>query len=155
MSDEQVIQPATFDLATWTYSLHVVRYGAPVSDAWFEHCKPKGAEAERRWQDPDISSLHHLELRWPVREARELHHGSLVRPCVVWGLVSGQRLTEAVQDAAEDHKMELGQYPIYGYVRRLPSGIEEPVDIEIAEGAEPVTLYLASWVPEKFIVVFR
>lgn len=155
MNEEQVLQKATFDPLTWTYSLHVIRYGGPVSNEWLEHCRHKGAEKEKRWQDPDVSSLHHLELRWPAREPRQLQYGSLDRPCVVWGVVSGQRLSEAVQDAAQEYLEALGQFPVYGFVKRLPAGIEEPADVEIGDGIEPVTLLLASWMPEKFVLVFR
>lgn len=155
MNAEQVIKPATFNPETWSYSLHVIRYGAPVSEIWLKHCRYKGAELERRWVDEDMPSLHHLELVWPAREPRELHYGSLVRSCVVWGLVSHQRITDAVCDAASIHVIEMGQPPVYGFIRRLPVGIEEPAEIEIPEAVDPVALITAGWMPDKFIVLFR
>lgn len=106
-------------------------------------------------EDPKGLSLHHVHLWWQERGVVDFRARSSVplRLAVLWFIAPGERLSFSADVAAFLHKRELGVMPSTAWVRKVPAGGHDM--IEVGEGEDHVMLELrqADWVPERFVVV--
>jgi hypothetical protein len=112
----------------------------------------------REWEEAQLG-VKHAELRWKAREGVRWQiqvDGKMVEwHGVLWYIEPGGRISEAVGDAAGRYWVEFECWPQFGWVRRLPEGVEEGVEVEIGSGVEAVHVMLADWVPAGFVAVGR
>jgi hypothetical protein len=134
--------------------LHVMSTG-PVGREWLDKIPAAARPLAQVNEFTDEVNMHHLELRWRAREAVKVvfRDGAGVieeRPVVAWALVKGDRVSEAVRQAAECYRSIFGRYPQYGWMKRLP--VEDGMDVEITDGAA-VILFRDDWLPDGFVTV--
>lgn len=166
--DEKVIS----DLIFWTglHRVELIRFGRPVDeDAAVKELVPDVSQESITmfdWiEDPEGLKLHHLFVNWKERGAVDFvewvnswanSHSPLQGPPsvgVLWWIAPGESLSLSADVAATVHKRSFGCMPSVAWVKRLPTGAQEV--IEVGEGDDHVMLELRTgdWVPERFIVV--
>lgn len=108
---------------------------------------PVGA-AVRMWSD-EMLGLHYLEATWACREAVALRCEGWVKPkgVVVWKLEAGERVSEALHPAAALFGETFANFPVYAYLRKLPSAIENGFELAGVE------FLAAEWVPAGCMVL--
>ena len=121
--------------------LHVMA-NAPIDLAG-----PKDAQVERTVE----AGVHHLVMREPVRGVVDFYlEGSPMgfRRMVLWNFLGYSNAREAILDAARGFERLFGSQPVYGFMKRLPSGVEN--------GQEIGSLYLfeAEWMMSKCVAVW-
>ena len=168
-TDEKVIS----DLIFWTglHRVELIRFGRPVDeDAAVKELVPDVSQESITmfdWiEDPEGLKLHHLFVNWKERGAvdfsqiREVQEGAGASPArtmpnfgILWWIAPGESLSFSADVAATVHKRSFGCMPSAAWVRRLPAGA--PNVIEVGEGDDHVMLELrvGEWVPERFVVV--
>lgn len=103
------------------------------------------------WED--AVHLHHLKVSWRSRGFVELvtrhgpHEGRW--RVMLYELVKGKRVRDALAVATEAYALECGVDPDYAFIRRIPKGADDGVEIG------RVFLFEADWVPEGFIALAR
>jgi hypothetical protein len=70
-------------------------------------------------------------------------------PMVAWALTPGERVSKAIGDAALEYAAKCGNEAHFAFIRTLPVGAMEFVEVA------GVTLALADWVPVGFVVLAR
>lgn len=85
-----------------------------------------------------------------------IHDGAVEVKCEGWivpkifvarVLVAGDRVSEKIKDAAEEYLQLFHDFPRYAYVSRLPSGIENGIEVNGA------MLFQAEWMPPRMVAV--
>ena len=121
--------------------LHVMA-NAPIDLA-----VPADAQVERTVE----AGVHHLFVREPVQGVVDIYFEGLpmgFRRMVLWNLHGYSNAREAILDAAREFERLFGSQPVYGFMKRLPSGVENGQEI----GA--LFLFEAEWVPRKCVAVW-
>jgi hypothetical protein len=94
-----------------------------------------------------------LDANWHngLRELRLVCFPAVGRgePMMVWSLAQGEKVSRQIMAAAERFALAMGMDPQFAFVRSIPTGAEEFVDVR------GVTLVRADWVPEGFICLGR
>ena len=73
----------------------------------------------------------HLRAAWRIRQAVRLPlQGDL--PAVAWALEEGDTIRGAVREAAVAFALAFGRDPEFVWVERLPRGVEDWVEVEVA-----------------------
>lgn len=70
-------------------------------------------------------------------------------PMVAWALTPGERVSKAISEAALEYAAKCGEDAQFAFIRTLPAGAEEFVEVAGA------SLILAEWVPVGFVVLAR
>ena len=66
-------------------------------------------------------------------------------------LQSGERVSQAIIEAAKVFRDEIGREDCFAFVRSIPVGADEFAEIVTPDGA--ITLILASWMPPSAVAV--
>lgn len=136
--------------------VHVMRLGEKIDRAaWIERCVPVEAiEYLSVFERYDVDvHMWHLHLVWNAREM-VIHDQAEV---VLWWpgrAMSGEGVAsarEAIDLASWLYKIRKGALPETAWMRRLPRGATERV--EVASLGASLMLVEANWVPEKYIAV--
>jgi hypothetical protein len=156
-----VMAPLAFPFAPDGTSLHLqeAQIGGLVIPAWAE---------VKIWQDE--IRLHHLEATWRPRgdliryEMRFACQADCAscrgsgctwqRLVALWGLQSGERIRQAINDASVTYALATGFDPQFAWIRSLPRGVEYGAEVLIG-GVVTVNLYSAEWMPARAIAVGR
>lgn len=112
----------------------------------FEVIPSAGAEIDQ-WME---AGAHHLRIREPVRGAVDFYFEGLpirFRRLVLWSLHGYSSIREAILDAAKEYERLFAGEPLYCYMKRLPSGIENGQEVG------SVILFEADWMPGKSVAV--
>jgi hypothetical protein len=72
---------------------------------------------------------------------------------VLWSLEKGQRMSEAIKDAAAEYSRLFGGMPMYAFTGRLPSGVESGIAIPLRDGEGEILLFEADWMAERFVAI--
>jgi hypothetical protein len=90
-------------------------------------------------------------MNWPkgLREMVDMPVPCGVWPVLAWSLTPGEKVSAAIRDAAQEYALKCGDNAVFAFIREIPSGAEEFVDVAGA------TLVLADWVPSGFVVLVR
>jgi len=70
-------------------------------------------------------------------------------PVLAWGLIPGERVSTAIQAAAQAFSERNGIDAIFAFICTIPAGAEEFIELG------KVTLIQADWVPTGFVVLAR
>lgn len=127
---------------------------------------PSWADIKER---EDEIRLHHLEATWRAQgdlvEFRvnfscvtecPLCHGygcSWRRLVALWCLGTGERISQAVEKAAVQYVLGIGQDPLFAWVRTLPKGVGWGTPVLI--GSSEILLFEAEWMPGRAVAVGR
>jgi len=65
----------------------------------------------------------------------------------MWRLVPGEKVSEAIVDAAVEFELDTGIKAEFAFIRRIPQGAEE---FAVVKG---ITLVQAGWVPKGQVVI--
>jgi len=121
------------------------------------------------WEDE--IRLHHLEATWRPRgelvkfEQRfvcgldcPVCHGegcAWLRLVSLWSLEKGERMRQAIGEAAVAYALATGRDPLYAWTQCLPRGVEWGAEVEVVGGGAFVNLYSADWMPERSVAIGR
>lgn len=108
---------------------------------------PSHAEV-RAWSDDGLG-LHYLEAVWMCREAVGLQCEGWGRKkgVVVWKLAAGERVSVALHPAMALFGETFKCFPVYAFMRKLPSVIENWFEVAGVE------FHQADWVPAGCLVL--
>lgn len=91
-----------------------------------------------------------MDGSWPkVRRLVDLKVPCGVWPLVIWHLDSMQKVSTSIIQAGEAYQKERGCEPDLVLIKTLPLGAEEFLEIR------NMTLVVADWIPDGFIVVAK
>ena len=138
--------------------LELMQMGAPVEAApWVASLLPFAEETLKlhRSHEADVD-VHHLWMTWRPREVvNNALPGLAVGVC--WWVAPGQRMRDALEDAAAWHYLMLEQWPARAWTGKMPAGITAGTEIELdmgtAVGSILVVLDVDERVPERCVVV--
>lgn len=141
---------------------HWVRVGEeiPAEDALgMIPAQERGSARLISWEDGERVVRHHMmAFRW-ARDAATLtsltdYNRDEAIPAVVWRLGEGERMRDALQDAADTFWGYYGRHPHVAYVRKMPKNAPKKMRLAgVANGEAEVRLAAAAWVPRRCVVV--
>ncbi|HAE59346.1 MAG TPA: hypothetical protein DCG54_07530 [Anaerolineae bacterium] len=70
-------------------------------------------------------------------------------PMIMAKIEPGAKVSKIILSAAEDFALQTGKDPAYAFVREIPTGAEEFVELK------KITLIRAAWVPDGHVAVCR
>ena len=138
--------------------LEVMQMGSPVEAApWVASLPPFAEETVKvhRSHEEELG-VHHLWLMWRPREVvQNALPGLAVGVC--WWIADGQRMRDALEDAAAWHQVMLDGWPARAWTAKMPAGITAGTEVELdmgtAVGSIRVVLDMDERVPERCVVV--
>lgn len=152
--------------------VHVMRYGQPANElAWAQawaaaKCPDFAQEFLTYYVRPDVNeklNYWHLTLWWNAREVVEFSKNFpnyVLKYGVLWWIGEGETVSFAVDCAATLYQQKFGRMPSTAWVRVLPKGAKEVIELGVGEHRSPLRLAQApiklgqgDWVPERFVVV--
>lgn len=152
MSDELGVSDVVID---GVRVVHLLRYGSAVAnDALARYAAPESV-AVRRWQDADLPSIHHFEMRWAVcgMVTVDFHvDGWLVtrRRLAEVGLARGA-LRDVVHDGMMAYLEAERRVPMFAWVQTMPPGRREFTEFEF--GKTIITMLTEKWVPQGVMML--
>ena len=81
----------------------------------------------------------------------EVEHG--IWPVLAWCLAPEERVSKAIQDAAQIFAQESGRYAQFVFTWAIPKGVAEFAEVGGSDDCPDMTLVLAEWVPAGFVVL--
>jgi hypothetical protein len=169
MSDEVVLENR-IDLETGMRVLHVMSPSA--IEIKFDDFTTKTQRVTK--ESIDEIRLHHLEARWLMRgELVEFVSGEWRRRVSLYFLRPGERVRDAIMEAAVAYALAEGKDPDYAWVRELPKEIIDGTAIYLTtsrlahasgtapmrpdaaglEGTKEILLLQAEWMPARAVAV--
>lgn len=152
-------------------TVHVARMGAAVRrEGWLERL-PAGAwdTLEMRGYEERPMRVWHFWMWWLGREVVEIGGNLSAAPLrvseaeprgsgvlgVIWGMLKGQRMSEAIREGAERYFLDMGREAGVCVVRALPAGAptDGRVRVEVLGRRVEVGLVVAGWAPRGSVVV--
>jgi hypothetical protein len=123
---------SNFELAADAPALR--KYNAPV-DATIEIKNESGA--------------YHLRATWPMRGALKVvaEGWPVPKVFVVWNLNGCGTVTRAMIDAANYYQDIFGERPGFAFIRKLPRGVENGVEVD------DLMLFEADWMVRRCVAV--
>lgn len=106
---------------------------------------PEGTHA----QIQQVAGAWHLQAEWPFFGAISIDAEGWPRAkrMVAWSFAGCVNVTEALMQASIHFEHTFGRKPQYGFLRSLPSGVEE------GRETGPLMVYSAEWMLERAVVV--
>lgn len=72
----------------------------------------------------------------------------------LWGLESGERMSQGIGETAVAYALATGRDPLYAWAQSLPKGVEWGAEVEVGGGVV-VNLFSADWMPDRAVAVGR
>jgi hypothetical protein len=96
------------------------------------------------------SGVHHLRVEWAYQGplALTVEGWKQAKTMVAWSFEGCMNVTEALMHASNMFVGLFGQKPAYGFVRRLPSGVEN------GRETGPLMVFEAEWMLERAVAVW-
>ena len=107
---------------------------------------PADAQVEKTMD----AGVHHLIMREPVRSVVDFYLEGLpmgFRRLVLWSLHGYSNAKEAIFDASKEFDRLFGSMPLYGFMKKLPNGVENGQEIG------SLNLFEAEWMVSKCVAV--
>lgn len=100
-------------------------------------------------KETEEGGAYHLRAEWPFRGALSIEAEGWPRAktMVAWSFDGCINVTEALMHASVFYEQMFGCKPQYGFLRRLPGGVEE------GRETGPLLVFSAEWMMEKAVVV--
>lgn len=116
-----------------------------MSNAPIEMSLPAEATVEQTQE----AGVYHLRAEWPFKGALsiEAEGWPQAKRMVAWSFDGCMNVTEALMHASVFYEHTFGRTPQYGFLRRLPSGVEE------GRETGPLLVFSAEWMLEGAVVV--
>jgi hypothetical protein len=99
----------------------------------------------------DDLRIHHIEASYPLRQIIRLQHPDYRQ--ATWTMAAWwfgkDKVIPAMLNAGVQYALETGQDPQVAFIRALPRGADEFVDVH------GMSLVQADWVPDEFVAVTR
>jgi hypothetical protein len=96
------------------------------------------------------NGVHHLSVREPVRGAVDIYFEGLpiqYRQMVVWNFSGCKSVRDAIGQAATEFERQFGTKAIYGFMKKLPRGVDNGQEVESLE------LFEAEWMLNMCVAV--
>ena len=141
------------------YTLHLLSHVPVDADALRLRAPEaaRGYAVVKTWEDE--VRMYHAEVRWPMRglvrwvvRSRGAQKDLWQRLMVLWWIGKGGRISTAALAAANAYQRATGDAGIFGWVRRMPSGMSEGGDVALP-GGDILVVGEAYWVPRGFVAV--
>lgn len=143
MGDEIVVENSLS--ADGIRRLHIMGNRTPT-DGWLDYL-PDGMQGDIKRTCE--AGTHHLVVEWMAREMVIVGEGLRV---MLWALDAG-KVTPQIIQAGEAYALASGTDPQWAFVRGLPVGAEEFVEVQIPGTICQVMVILADWVPVGFVAI--
>ncbi len=121
----------------------------PLPHPPFGHPPQMSTFGEGKVEIVQEAGVWHLRAEWPFRGALHLHAEGWpqVKTMVAWPFAGCVNMIEAFMQASVYFEDAFRQKPRFGFVRKLPSGVEHGREVG------PLMVFEADWALDKAVVV--
>ena len=163
MTSDAIVVENRIDLQTGMRLVHLMS-AEPISPPWPvaipSNLSDLGGEVK---ENVDEIRMHHLTAKWMARgELVDFVAGEWRRLVSLYFLKHGERVGEAIREAAVSYALATGRDPDFAWIRELPRGMDDGTPLDYVRppksendlrGDHEILLLYAEWMPARAVAV--